>query len=74
MSLISEKITILAEQDDSQSKELAKQLKCLIDLLLISYSKAESKFSDSENEEMFEMLRINWGQYLKSYVKSMDKG
>lgn len=74
MSSLTEKITILSEQDDSQSKELAKQLKCLIDLLLISYSKAESKFSDSENEDMLELLRINWGQYLKSYVKSIDKG
>ena len=73
MSSIKEKIAILAEQDDSQSKELAKQLKWLIDLLLISYSKAESKFSDSGNEDIFELLRINWGQYLKSYVKSIDK-
>lgn len=73
MAHLVDKITRLAEQDDSQSKELAKELKILIDLLLLSYSKAESKFSNSENEDMLEMLRINWGQYLKSYVNSIDQ-
>lgn len=72
MSRISELIKELQEQDDSRSKELARELKCLIDLLLISYAKAESKFSDEKTSDVLEMLRINWGQYLKSYLKGFS--
>ena len=61
----------LTNQEDSRSRELAKELKCLIDLLLIAYTKAESKFSDENATEQFELVRLNWGQYLASYLKKL---
>ena len=63
----------LISQEDSHSRELGKQLKCLIDLLLIAYTKAESKFSEDEHEEFFELIRLNWGQYLSSYLKNIKE-
>lgn len=52
----------------------AKHLKCLIDILVIAYSKAEAKFDNNlkwENLETFlENLRLNWGQYLSSYIET----
>lgn len=65
-------IAQLEEQEDGPSKDLAIKLKRLIDLLLISYTKAESKFADDASIEIFEMLRMNWGQYLKSYLKKVE--
>ncbi len=49
----------------------ARQLKLLIDLLLISYSKAEAMFNPSDTytvERLLEQLRMNWGQYLSNYI------
>lgn len=74
MSHLQDLIKELSEEGDSRSKDLAKQLKCLIDLLLISFSKAESKFTSEEHADLLEMMRINWGQYLKSYLRNMNEG
>lgn len=55
--------------------EQAKNLKCLIDLLLIAYSKAEAKFEPEtkyESEDFAEMVGSNWGMYLKSYLKTWE--
>jgi hypothetical protein len=52
------------------------KLKNLIDLLLISYSKAEAKFEKDITftaEEFVEHMRINWGMYLKSYLATWSK-
>lgn len=69
----------IIEQINSENvnKELAMQLKSLIDLLLISFAKSESSFDNDKEfkaSEFFEELRINWGQFLKSYVKSWIDG
>lgn len=49
----------------------ALKLKSLIDLLLISYAKATSKFEGDITmtyEQFVESLNINWGQYLQTYL------
>lgn len=54
-------------------QELAMKLKSLIDLLIISYAKSESMFDTQKEfkaEKFFEDLKINWGQYLKSYLET----
>jgi hypothetical protein len=48
----------------------------LIDLLLISYSKAEAMFDatlELTAERMTEQLRMNWGHYLSSYLDTWRK-
>ena len=69
-------IEILEKKDDSSEKDHAIQLKCLMDLLLISYNKAEAKFDpDSEilASDYAERMLINWGQYLQSYLKGWER-
>ncbi|MDP3025917.1 MAG: ATP-binding protein [candidate division Zixibacteria bacterium] len=49
----------------------SRKLKSLIDLLLISYSKAEAKFESGQTwtaDRFIETLRLNWGFYLNSYL------
>jgi len=62
----------LAELEEEEANfSQAKDLKILIDLLLIAFSKAEAKFepeSEFKAESFLEMLSANWGMYLKSYV------
>lgn len=54
----------------------AARLKVLIDLLIISFAKAESMFEVTHNytsEQFVELLRNNWGQFLQSYVWTWQK-
>ena len=51
----------------------AHRVKTLIDLLLISFAKAEGMFEqglEMKSETFVEQLRANWGNYLQSYVKT----
>jgi hypothetical protein len=68
---------IIAElEGDGDPYVAAKDLKDLLDLLLIAYAKAETRFASAEEmdaETFLEMLRSNWGQYLMSYVKTWTK-
>ncbi|MEQ8470614.1 MAG: ATP-binding protein [Marinoscillum sp.] len=60
-------------QSSEADQELAMRLKSLIDLLIISYAKSESMFDKDREfkaERFFEDLKINWGQYLKSYLET----
>ena len=60
-------------QNSEIDQELAMKLKSLIDLLIISYAKSESMFDKQKEfkaEKFFEDLKINWGQYLKSYLET----
>ena len=69
-------IEVLEEKDDSVEKDLAIQLKCLMDLLLISYNKAEAKFDPNSEivvSDYAEQILINWGQYLQSYLKGWER-
>lgn len=57
-------------------KENAGRLKTLIDLLIISFAKAESMFevgNQFTSEQFVELLRNSWGQFLQSYVWTWQK-
>jgi hypothetical protein len=61
-------------EDKEAILETAKDLNTMIDLLLISYTKAEGEFNnDSLNQvtpdEVVEDLRMNWGTFLDRYIK-----
>lgn len=56
--------------------ENASRLKTLIDLLIISFAKAESMFEMTQSftpEQFVELLRNNWGQSLQAYVWTWQK-
>ncbi len=59
--------------EDQSEFEYSRRLAALVDLLLISYSKAEAMFDKGMKltaEEFIEHLRMNWGHYLSSYIKT----
>ena len=54
----------------------AKALRAFIDLLVISYAKAESMFpadTSYKTETFIDELRTNWGRYLKQYMETWNK-
>lgn len=53
----------------SDADDPAMTLRALIDLLLISYSKAESMFSEDQ-EHLLEQLRMYWGNFLLQYIRA----
>lgn len=58
------------------SIELSEDLLSLVDLLLISYAKAEQKYNPEEQftaEELLEIQRNNWGDYLRQYLKTAEQ-
>jgi hypothetical protein len=69
--------SIIKELEKKQEgNESALFLKQLIDILLISYSKAEAKFEADQKlpaEDFVEYLKNNWGMYLQNYVKTWKK-
>lgn len=65
----------ISDSSENESKALASELGTIIDLLLLSYVKAESKFSEDEEKSQFlEDLRVTWGRYAHSYVNEMSGG
>jgi len=57
-------------------EENAKRMKSLIDLLLISYSKAEAMFEGDQQmsaEQFVEQVKNSWGQYLSNYISTWTK-
>lgn len=64
------------ENDVSDPYKIAKDLRDMVDLLIIAYAKGEARFArDAEMtaEDFIEHLRVNWGQFLQSYVKTWLK-
>ena len=61
------------EADPEKLKASAKRLKVVNDLILLSFCKAEKQNDESleinNTEDFLEDLRLNWGRYLKRYVK-----
>ncbi len=54
----------------------AKKLRALIDLLLISYAKAEAMIDPKHQwtaERLLEEVRMNWGNYLKNYIETYNR-
>lgn len=63
-------------RDGETSIDLTEDLISLVDLLLISYAKAEQKYSADEQftaEELLELQRNNWGDYLRQYLKTAEQ-
>ena len=64
----------ISSSENPGSVALAAELKTIVDLLLLSYVKAESKMSvDEEKTGLLEDLRTNWGMYVNSYINDMGK-
>ena len=61
------------ESDPEKLKASAKRLKVVNDLILLSFCKAEKQNDETmeinNTEDFLEDLRLNWGRYLKRYVK-----
>jgi len=65
-----------AIDDEENVQDNAHRIKTLIDLLLISFAKAEGMFEpglEMTTEDFVEQLRSNWGNHLQSYVKTWMK-
>lgn len=63
-------------EQTAPNNELYKKLKLLIDLLIVSYSRAEADFEGNTEmtaEEFIELLRGNWGKFLRSYIRTWKK-
>ena len=74
MKVIVELEKKITSDGNSGSTALASELKTVVDLLLLSYVKAESKMSkNDETIELLEDLRTNWGMYVNSYIKEMAR-
>ena len=62
--------------EDEDHIEVAKEIRVMLDLLIIAYAKAESSFGlDAEYtaDEFIQHLRGNWGQMLYSFVNARLK-
>jgi hypothetical protein len=71
LSKLEEKI---ARSENPESIALASELKTVVDLLLLSYVKAESKMSkDDDTADLLEALRANWGMFVNSYINDMGR-
>ena len=57
------------------SKEVAQELKILIDLMIISYARAESTFAEDtmmKAGNFIDTMRNSWGQFLLNYINTRD--
>ena len=65
---------IISEETELENlKDHSIKITAFIDLLLISYAKAQSSFEREQEfkvEDFFEVFNQNWGQMLNSFVKS----
>jgi hypothetical protein len=72
---ITDLLQILEEEEDVDAVEIANELKVLIDLLIVSYARAEANFADEtmmKAEQFVENIRNYWGQFLQSYINTRD--
>lgn len=72
---ITELLQILEEEEDVDAVEIANELKILIDLLIVSYARAEANFADDtmmKADQFVENIRNYWGQFLQSYINTRE--
>lgn len=72
---INELLTNLEAGADPESASVARELKVLIDLMIVSYSRAEANFADDtmlKAGDFIERIRNDWGQFLKSYINTRN--
>ncbi|HEV2293561.1 MAG TPA: ATP-binding protein [Tepidisphaeraceae bacterium] len=58
------------QEEDQQKKELARQVRNGIDLLIVGYARGEGQYDDPS---IFDNLRTNWGMELKSLIQHWVK-
>lgn len=64
------------ENKESKPEEVAREIRIMLDLLIMSHAKAESMFDLDVSytaEDFINQIRQNWGQYLMNYVRTRDK-
>lgn len=78
---IYELLQLLADPDDEESTpdQVVEEMKVMIDLLIISYARAEGNFADGQllkSEQYRDTMRNYWGQFLESYIhhKEAEEG
>jgi hypothetical protein len=72
---ITDLLSILESEEDADPIFIANELKVLIDLLIVSYSRAEANFADDtmlKAGDFIEQIRNYWGQFLKSYINTRE--
>ena len=55
--------------------EIGKEMKIMIDLLIISYARAEANFADDtmmKAKDFIENMRNYWGQFLLNYINTRE--
>jgi hypothetical protein len=60
-------------ENGGDAHQIARDLRSLLDLMIIAYAKGEARFSpdlELSAQDFVDSLRVNWGQYLASYVKT----
>jgi hypothetical protein len=61
--------------EEVDSVEIGHELKVLIDLLIISYARAESNFADEtmmKAKDFIDNMRNYWGQFLLNYINTRE--
>lgn len=70
------RIDAAAEMGDESGAQIAREIKALLDLLIIAYSQAETRFGEEDEVpagQLLEQLRSNLGEYLSNYVRTWLK-
>jgi len=63
------------EDDELSTREIAREIKILFDLMIISYARSEANFSDDTNltaGQFVEEMRASWGRFLMSYIRTRN--
>ena len=70
-------LTDALESAPENAPKIAEDLKTLIDLVFISYAKAETMFSKTDEmtaDTFIDYLRSHWGKFLEVYLVTWSKG
>ena len=64
------------DEPDCDPEEVARKLRTMLDLIMISHGKAEGMTDPKVEytaEKFIETLRVNWGLYMDTYIKAWKK-
>ena len=64
------------DEPDCDSEEVARKLRTMLDLIMISHGKAEGLTDPTVEytaEKFIETLRVNWGMYMDTYIKAWTR-
>ncbi len=75
-NVIKELTDVRGKKDIEEIIDDAKKLKTAIDLLFMAYAQAEAQIAVDHEQpagDTLEILRTNWGTFLKQYIRSYEK-